>query len=428
MGGVAMPVLTTAETVADVLLTGQVTSVFQPIVDLGSGDVLAFEALARGPVGPLQSPMHLFSAAREAGLLAELDQACRAAALRGAAVHRLLAPTTVFVNVEPEVLDSAPLAELLDLATAVPGDLRVVLEITERALASRPAELLRTVSRVRELGWGIALDDVGAEPASLAFMSLLQPDVVKLDLRLVQERPSQGVAEIMNAVNAYAESAGALVLAEGIETETHLALALGLGATLGQGWLLGRPTATPRPTSGVTPLSLPGHRHAPMATVLGSPFGCLPDDVVLRRAPKRLLIELSKQLEREAVRLGGSCVVAATFQHSRYLTVPTADRYRTLVERTGFVCALGEGLSEEPVPGVRGASLDRDDPVRGEWDVVVLSPHFSAALLARDLGDNGPDQDRSFEYALTYRRDTVTRAAGELLCRVAARLPAAQLA
>ena len=95
----------------------------------------------------------------------------------------------------------------------------VVLEITERALAARPAELLRTVERVRELGWGVALDDVGADSMSLAFMPLLRPDVVKLDLRLVQERPGPAIAEIMNAVNAYAERTGALVLAEGIETE-----------------------------------------------------------------------------------------------------------------------------------------------------------------------------------------------------------------
>ena len=59
--------------------------------------------------------------------------------------------------------------------------------------------------------------------------------------------------------------------------------------------------------------------------------------------------------------------------------------------------------------------------MRGEWDVVVLSPHFSAALLARDLGDDGPDLDRTFEYALTYDRDTVVRAAHALLSRVAPR-------
>jgi len=83
----------------------------------------------------------------------------------------------VFVNVEPEVLDGAPLDELLAIAEGAPGELRIMVEITERALAARPAELLHTVERVRQLGWGVALDDVGAEPASLAFLSLLRLDV-----------------------------------------------------------------------------------------------------------------------------------------------------------------------------------------------------------------------------------------------------------
>ncbi len=65
-------------------------------------------------------------------------------------------------------------------------------------------------AKTRPGGWGVALDDVGADSMSLAFMPLLRPDVVKLDLRLVQERPGAAVAEIMNAVNAYAERTGAL--------------------------------------------------------------------------------------------------------------------------------------------------------------------------------------------------------------------------
>ncbi|MGN6575056.1 MAG: PAS domain-containing protein, partial [Nocardioides sp.] len=69
------------------------------------------------------------------------------------------------------------------------------------------------------------------------------------------------------------------------------------------------------------------------------------------------------------------------------------------------------------------ATLAPDDPVHGEWDLVVVSPHFSAALLARDLGDSGPDIERSFEYALTYQRDVVVEAAHGLLSRVAPRLP-----
>src|SRR3712207_7206122 len=132
-------------------------------------------------------------------------------ALTGALAAGLATPLTLFVNVEPEVLDRAPMEELLAIAQAAPGGLRVVLEITERALATRPAELLRTVERVRSVGWGVAVDDVGADAMSLAFMPLLRPDVVKLDLRLVQERPGPVIAEIMNAVNAHAERTGSVV-------------------------------------------------------------------------------------------------------------------------------------------------------------------------------------------------------------------------
>jgi diguanylate cyclase (GGDEF)-like protein/PAS domain S-box-containing protein len=406
------------------LAPGGVRSVFQPIVELDSGAVVAYEALARGPVGELERPDALFAAARATGRLAELDAACRTAAFRGAVGAGLLAPLCLFVNVEPEVLDTAPLTGLLAIAEEAPGQLRVVLEITERALAARPAELLRTVERVRSVGWGVAVDDVGAESMSLAFLPLLRPDVVKLDLRLVQERPGPAVAEIMNAVNAHAERTGAVVLAEGIETEHHLTMARALGATLGQGWLFGRPGAGPVDDRPVAALALPGGGAGHEAAGR-SPFACLPEGAALRRSPKALLIELSKQLEREAMRLGETCVVAAAFQEARHFTPSTTQRYRDLVERTGFVCALGEDLPVEPLSGVRGAALRADDPVRGEWDVVVLSPHFSAALLARDLGDSGPDMERTFEYALTYERDTVVRAAAALMSRVAPAVPAA---
>ncbi|MPQ98992.1 diguanylate cyclase [Modestobacter sp. I12A-02628] len=404
----------------EVLRAGTVRSVFQPIVHLDSGTVVAYEALARGPEGPLRAPDVLFAAARAGDCLAELDEACRAAAFRGAVAAGLLAPLTVFVNVEPEVLDAAPLSDLLAIAETAPRDLRVVMEITERALAARPAELLRTVERVRELGWGIALDDVGADSLSLAFMPLLRPDVVKLDLRLVQDRPGPAIAEIMNAVNAHAERSGAVVLAEGIETEEHLAVARALGATLGQGWLFGRPAEGASSVFGVGELVLPALRDTG-STASTSPFACLPAGTALRTSPKALLIELSKQLEREAARVGETCVVASTFQDQRYFTEPTERRYTALAEAVGFVCALGEGLGDEPAPGVRGASLAPDDPALGEWDVVVLGPHFSAALLARDLGDDGPDAERRFEFALTYHRHTVVAAASALLSRVVPR-------
>jgi len=400
---------------ADILRQRSVSSVFQPIVDLDSNTIVAYEALTRGPAGVLHRPDALFDAARSAGRLAELDELCRITAVATAIKAQVFAPLTLFVNVEPEILDTTRLDEMVQLARDSPRALQLVLELTERALATRPAQLLATVSRLRTAGWRIALDDVGADDMSLAFMPLLQPDIVKLDLSLVQKRPDAAVAEIMNAVNAYAESTGALLLAEGIESDKHLMMARALGAQLGQGWKFGRPSQS---TSQALPVGAIVFPSAPPPAAIRSPFNCLPTGTQLRVSAKPLLIEISKSLERQAMRFGGAGMVVSTFQQAKHFTAFTSKRYRSLVDRGGFVAAIGEGLSREPIPGLRGADLANDDPVRTEWDIVVLAPHFSAALLARDLGDKGPDQARRFEFALTYDRATVIAAAQSLLSRV----------
>ncbi|MEP6979464.1 MAG: EAL domain-containing protein [Nakamurella sp.] len=401
--------------IAEVLAREQVYCVFQPIVDLDTDAAVGYEALARGPVGDLQGPDQLFAAAAAAGRLADLDELCQRAALRGAISTGIFAPLTLFVNVEPEVVDPARLDGLLSIAANCPGELQLMLEITERALAVRPADLLATVRRLRAAGWRIALDDVGADDLSLAFMPLLRPDVVKLDMALVQRRPGRKVAEIMNAVNSYAERTGAVILAEGIEDARHLARARALGATLGQGWWFGRPAEGPVSGRPTRTLRLPA---LPSAQVQTSPFECLPESVTLRQTTKPLLIEVSKHLEREAARLGGTCVVVSTFQHARNFTPLTARRYAGLAAGVGFVAAIGAELRLEPVPGVRGADLEPDDPIRQEWDIAVLAPHFAAALIAREVPTTRVDEERSFEFALTYDRDVVEDAARSLMSRV----------
>ncbi len=79
---------------------------------------------------------------------------------------------------------------------------------------------------------------------------------------------------------------------------------------------------------------------------------------------------------------------------------------------------LGVGLGPEPAPGVRGATLAENDALRDEWSVVVLAPHFAGALVAVDLGEIGPEDERRFDFALTYDRDLVITAASSLMRRV----------
>lgn len=154
---------------------------YQPIVELASETVVGFEALARWPTLAGATPDVVFAAARKCGRTAELDWACRLAALEGALDFGLGREHALFVNVEPAGLGAVEPENAGATNDAAQRGLRVVLELTERSLARNPAELLRVVGLARDRDWGIALDDVGAEPESLALLPFLAPDVVKLD-------------------------------------------------------------------------------------------------------------------------------------------------------------------------------------------------------------------------------------------------------
>jgi hypothetical protein len=292
-----------------------------------------------------------------------------------------------------------------------------VLELTERSLLSRPADLLGLIAWARQRGWGVALDDVGVNPDSLALLPFVAPDVIKLDLALVQHTPSQYQARTMAAILAHAERTGAVILAEGIETEAHLEQAFAFGATYGQGWLFGRPGPL-GPTTVAIPAGLP-FTDAPAAAP-HSPFDLMRARGDLRVGRKRLLQAMSRHIESQAKAQSDPPVVLAAFQTADRFTPALARRYAALADSCPFVGALGAGLPAVPATGVSGADLAPDDPLRGEWTVVVVGPHYAGALIARDLGDDGPDRERRFEFMITHHRDTVVAAGRSLMGRIIA--------
>ena len=403
------------------LATG-IRSIYQPIVRLEDRRVIAYEALARGPAGsPLELPEALFATARREGLETTLDWECWRAALRGGLEGGVGPERALFVNVEPSSAASwvpeigDPLLE--DALERFP----LVVELTERALPNHTTDLIPLAEDLRRRGARIALDDVGTDPRSLALMPFLRPDVIKLDLNLMHDSPSREIAEVVHAVNAEAERTGALILAEGIETEDHLRRALALGASYGQGWLFGRP-AELRPDHQPLGAGFPLRREDATPTSLAhrTPFEIVSERRPLRRADKELLLELSLSIERQTSNQGSAAVVISSFQEASYFTPETAGRYARLAEDAALVAALGAGMEAEPAPGVRGVHLSPDEALRGEWNVIVLGPHFGAAFVARDLGDGGPDRERRFDFALTHDRELVTEVARSMMRRLAA--------
>ncbi len=393
-------------------------AVAQPIIDLDTAATVGYEALARGNDG--RRPAELFATAAAEGRIAELDWECRRAALHGALDAGFAAPLTLFVNAEPSTLLSTAPPGFAALVSRARSALPLMLEITERDLAGSPADLMASLLAARRQGWGVAIDDVGAVDTSLALLPILRPDVIKLDLRLVQQRTTTEVAGVVSAVRAEAERSGAVLLAEGIETVEQVELAVALGARLGQGYFFGRPAPLPVRPSGVAIPVLP-HRTAELP-VPTTPWAMVADSPAIRRATKTLLLALARHLERQAATSGG--VVLATFQSCELFTPLAAARYTALGRDNAFVAVFGDDMPAEPAVGVRGVALPDDDRLHTEWDVVVLGPHFAAALLAHDLGDGGDDAGRRFDYVVTHDRELVVRAARSLMLRVPPRAAA----
>ena len=401
-----------SETLFSTILADQLLStLFQPIVDLASGAIVAYEALSRGPVGtPFHNPAALFAHAHEVDQATELDLACWASSVRTAAAQGFTAPHSLFLNVEPDSLRRTGLADVP--RSPAPA----VLEVTERALMRDPAGLLAAVDRARSMGYRIAVDDLGADPASLALLPLLRPDLIKLDMGLLRERPDQDAARVMSAVGAHAERTDVVVLAEGIETEKQRITALALGATYGQGWLFGRPVANVPDAAGLAGIRF-AREHVSPPTLARTPYEVVAAVRTPRPANRALLVQLSIFLESRARASGDSAVVLSTFQDHTNLTPATRRRYEALGPDAGLVAIYLAGQAGFDADSrIRVAQIDSADPLIAEWDIVVLTADFSAVLAAREVDASNHDEG-SYEFVITHDRDLATAAALALLSR-----------
>ena len=231
----------------EVLLSDQLSTVFQPVLDLRHRTILGYEALSRGPAGSVyQMPLRLFEMAEQADLVFELDRKCRRRALVSA--HRLPAAAKLFVNVYPSAMydpefQGASLVQLVQSQGLTPE--RVVLEITERSAIENYELFAEALSDLTRLGFSIAVDDVGAGYSGLEKIAHLNPRYLKFDRELIRDIDSSYIRrEMTRALKAFSDSIGSQIIAEGIERQGELDALLELGIELGQGYLLGRPAPT----------------------------------------------------------------------------------------------------------------------------------------------------------------------------------------
>ena len=210
---------------------------FQPIVEWSGRRLHGYEALVRSD-GPFARPNEILAAAEKLGRLADLGRAIRrrVASLRPAAPEGSL----IFVNLhardleDPDLMDpSAPLSRI------APG---VVLEITERTALEEVSDIESRVERLREMGFQLAVDDLGAGYAGLASFACIEPDVVKLDMSLVRGVDVSPLKQsVIRSVLGLAQELGIEVISEGIELPAERDALAALGCHLFQGFLFGKP-------------------------------------------------------------------------------------------------------------------------------------------------------------------------------------------
>jgi EAL domain-containing protein (putative c-di-GMP-specific phosphodiesterase class I) len=218
---------------------------FQPILRATDGSVYGFEALLRTEEPTLIRPDVVVDAAERLNVLPQLGRKVRQ--LSASAMSKAPPDAALFLNLHP--LDLADEDLFDELAPLTQLAARVILEVTERAAIEQVDAVEHRVSQLRERGFRIAVDDLGAGYAGLSSFALLEPEIVKLDVSLLRDIDQSPVKQkLVASMTALCKDMGFLVVAEGIETRAERDCVVSLGCDLLQGFLFARP-GHPFPTA-----------------------------------------------------------------------------------------------------------------------------------------------------------------------------------
>jgi len=226
---------------------GELVLHYQPQVDLATGNVVGVEALLRWdhPDRGLVAPDEFVPVAERTELIRPLTAFVFTAAIAQAAEWRSAGfDLTVSVNLSPRNLGEDDLVEsiarLLDEYELPPGSL--VVELTETTVMSSPGRAAEVMRRLRAIGVKISIDDFGTGHSSLAYLTTLPNDELKVDKSFIQAMSTDPNAEtVVRAIVDLARSLHLDVVAEGVETNEDAAVLRSIGCATGQGYLFSRP-------------------------------------------------------------------------------------------------------------------------------------------------------------------------------------------
>jgi EAL domain-containing protein (putative c-di-GMP-specific phosphodiesterase class I)/CheY-like chemotaxis protein len=214
--------------------------VYQPIISWSRQCAFGYEALVRSSETSLSGPGALFDAAEQLGRLHDVGRQIRNKCVEPFGPEQ--DSLSLFVNLHTEdLLDGTLFDPESSLAKRAH---QIVLEITERSNLESIGQVRERISRLRDLGFRIAIDDIGAGYSGLNSFAIIQPDIVKLDITLIRGIDADPVKrKLVRALKDLCQDLGIVVVAEGVETPSERDTLVQLGCDLFQGYLFARPGA-----------------------------------------------------------------------------------------------------------------------------------------------------------------------------------------
>ena len=218
-----------------------VTTLFQPVVNLATRQVVGYEALSRGPAGTeLENPEVLFELARDFDLVWDLEALCIENVVPW--LEDVCARGYLFFNLESHFIQQIQYRGTDVFEPFFACNRQIVIEVTERSAIRDYPTFRRTLHDLKKAGFKIAIDDCGSGYATLEAIAELQPDYLKVGHSLFHNVERDPIRRrIVELVARCAETIGARTVAEAIETEEQLVVCRELGIDEGQGFLLARP-------------------------------------------------------------------------------------------------------------------------------------------------------------------------------------------
>lgn len=228
-----------------ILETGNITTLFQPIVSLKDGSIIGYEALSRGPKNsPLEFPDKLFEVAEIYNKSWDLESLCRVKALENSSSKNR--DKFLFINVDPSIFKDDKFKKGFTKQFLLEHNISpnsIIFEITEKTAIEDYTSFKNALDNYIEQGYQIAIDDTGSGYSGLKTLYQTKPHYIKIDMDLIRDIHKDSFKQaLIQALVTFAKSTNMKTIAEGIETEEELSTLINLEVYAAQGFFIQKPS------------------------------------------------------------------------------------------------------------------------------------------------------------------------------------------